>query len=272
MKKILITGCSGYIGSNLCHYLKYQYNNLVLHGLDVKDPIVELKEFYKADLTKNINIKEKYDCVIHLAAFVKVSESMDKPWDYYQNNIFGTQNLIQNVQFDNIIFSSTSNAYNPNNPYAASKLSAEFLIQQTNNYSIFRIFNVVGSRVAKSLNDDGIIAKLEKASETGIFTIYGNDYPTHDGTCIRHYIHVLEVCHAILKSIENPTNKIQDLAHKKPLTVLEAVNIYKKINNKNFETNFGSKRKGDLSESKACNISEYMVEIFNENQLFMNNN
>lgn len=264
MKKILITGSSGYIGTNLCHLLKDKY---IIHGIDIKKPVIKIQDF-KQESIISAKISQEYHAVIHLAALIKVSESVDKPWEYYDVNVNGTQNLINQFK-GNFVFASTGGIYGDTaNPYSISKHASEFIVKKINKYSIFRIFNVVGGIAKYSDNQEGIICKLEEACKTGSFTIYGNNLNTTDGTPIRHYIHVHEVCNAIEMAIENPTNSIEDLAHKKPLSVLETAEIYKKQNNKEFQIKYGQKRQGDPEKISTNNISKYMKEIYTKEQLF----
>ena len=103
------------------------------------------------------------------------------------------------------------------------------------------------------------------AIDTGEFTIYGNDYDTRDGTCVRDYVHVMEICDALKQAIEKPSNQIECLGHGVGHTVGEIVDLFRKVNNIpniNLLTKIGPRRKGDLAVSVLDNVSPYMKELY----------
>jgi nucleoside-diphosphate-sugar epimerase len=107
MKKILVTGCSGYIGSHLCKMLNEKYE---VHGLDINEPIVPVKKFYQVDINRLFTIPDQtdpYDAVVHLAALVNVGMSEKMPIMYYITNINGTMNILNKVPTHNIIYALT---------------------------------------------------------------------------------------------------------------------------------------------------------------------
>lgn len=122
--RVAITGSSGYIGSTLVSKLKDTYHDLHLFDIDDwdirKTPLKNGSPFFWKSI----------DVVVHLAALVKVGESVEKPWDYYDTNINGTQNIIKHFPNAKMIFASTGAAFDPTSPYARSKVAAEDLIFQ----------------------------------------------------------------------------------------------------------------------------------------------
>ena len=111
---------------------------------------------------------------------------------------------------------------------------------------------------------------LMKARDTGYFTIFGNDYNTEDGTCVRDYVHVNEICDALRSAIEKPSNQIECLGHGIGYTVAEIVELFKKVNNiKNIDLliKVGPRRKGDLETSVLANVSPYMKELYSLEEL-----
>jgi UDP-glucose 4-epimerase len=106
-----------------------------------------------------------------------------------------------------------------------------------------------------------------KAKETGTFNLYGNDYNTPDGTPVRDYVHVNEICHSIKKAIETPANSLQNLGHGKGHTVKEMVEVFKQVNNCDFEIKYCQRRSGDLECSVLDDVSSYMDSTYTLPQL-----
>jgi UDP-glucose 4-epimerase len=270
MKKILITGCSGYIGSHLCKMLENEYE---IHGLDIKEPQVPVKKFYQVDINRLFTIPdqtEPYDAVIHLAALVNVRESEQMPMLYYFTNLNGTTNVMNKVPTKNFIFASTGAAVGCESAYGISKRAAEDCVREMCNvhkptdYTIFRFYNVIGSDYGiKPTNPDGLMYNLIAARDRGEFTIFGTDYQeSWEGTPVREYVHVLEICTAIKLAVETPSNKVESLGHGVGYTVREMVDIFQRVNDANFVVKEGSRRKGDLPISVLKNVSPYMVELY----------
>ena len=274
MKKILITGCSGYIGSHLCKMLENEYE---VHGLDIEEPQAPLNEFYRCDINRQFVIPGdiEYDSVIHLAALVRVGESEQIPIKYYITNLNGTMNVVNKIKTKNFIFASTGAAQDCASAYGISKRAAEDVVKEyctshrPTPYTIFRFYNVIGSTVVAPTNPDGLMYNLMKARETGEFTIYGNDYNVSviDGTCIRDYVHVDEICDALMQAIEKPSNSLESLGHGVGYTVQEIVDLFKKVNECDFEVKYGPRRKGDLPSSVLANVSPYMRNLYTMDQL-----
>ena len=271
VKKVLITGSSGYIGSHLCKMLENDYE---VHGLDICMPQVPVKKFHQVSINQPFNIEEEYDCVIHLAALVRVAESEQMPIKYYITNLNGTMNVVNKIKTKNFIFASTGAAQDCSSAYGISKRAAEDVVHEfytqhrPTPYTIFRFYNVIGSTVVAPTNPDGLMYNLVKAHETGEFTIYGTDYErTSDGTCVRDYVHVNEICDAIKQAIEKPSNQIESLGHGVGYTVKEIVDLFQKVNDTDFEVKYGSRRKGDIDVSVLEDVSPYMRNLYTIEEL-----
>ena len=271
MKKILITGCSGYIGSHLCDMLQGEYE---VHGLDLVGPQVEIDKFYNIDINKQFAIDGvEFDAVVHLAALVNVGESQERPISYYITNLNGTMNVLNKLKAKNFIFASTGAAQYCTSAYGVSKRAAEDVVRSytkmaESDYTIFRFYNVIGTTVVGPTNPDGLMYNLIKARDTGEFTIYGNDYDcSTDGTCVRDYVHVEEICHAIKMAIESPANKTECLGHGVGYTVKEMVDLFQKVNNVEIAIKYGPRRDGDLPSSVLENVSPYMKNLYTLEQL-----
>lgn len=270
MKKILITGSSGYIGRHLCQTLKHDF----LVGLDKVHRPQMAERLIVQDINDNTPIWHPdggYDVVVHLAAHVNVGESMKCPMEYYRNNINGTMAMLENIEYKHFIFASTGAAANPTSPYATSKLAAESLVREFcglngKKATIFRFYNVVGSLGYEPTNVDGLMYNLMKARQTGEFNLFGTDYPTPDGTCVRDYLHVLEVCSAIKLRIEEPEDefrfRLENLGSGTGYTVKQMIETFKRVNDCDFKVNNLPRRPGDLPESVLKDVSPYMHYLY----------
>jgi len=274
MKKVLITGNSGYIGSHLSKMLADSYE---VYGLDINAPQTDrLKDWYNVDIRRLFTVDQEFDAVIHLAALVNVGESEQQPISYYITNLNGTMNVINKIKTKNFIFASTGAAAGCESAYGISKRAAEDVVREyctihnPKDYTIFRFYNVIGSDGFAPTNPDGLMYNLMKAKEKGEFTIFGNDYDTRDGTCIRDYVHVNEICDALRSAIEKPSNQIECLGHGVGYTVAELVNKFREVNNIpniNLLTKIGPRRKGDLAVSVLDNVSPFMKKLYTLEQL-----
>jgi UDP-glucose 4-epimerase len=266
MKKILITGNKGYIGQHLVKMLEPLNYNLYLIDSTVgqTQDITIPSNFYHYDSLR-------FDAIIHLAALVRVGESVQKPLEYYNTNINGTLNILKSVNnFDKFIFASTGAASLPTSPYAYSKLACEQIIQQLNpnNHTIFRFYNVMGTDGFPPTNPDGLFSNLIKAATTGEFDLYGTDYNTLDGTCLREYVHVNDICKSIIKAIDmKPTCSIENLAYGAPKSVMQIIQTFKKVNNVDFKINLKPRRSGDLEKSFLNNPSKLMERNYTYEQM-----
>jgi|LakMenEpi03Aug12_release.lakeMendotaPanAssembly.Ray.scaffolds.fasta_scaffold123320_2 UDP-glucose 4-epimerase len=273
MKRVLITGCSGYIGSHLTKLLENEYE---VHGLDILEPQHPVKKFHQIDINRMFNVEEEYDAVVHLAALVNVSRSERIPIQYYITNLNGTMNVLNKIKTKNFIFASTGAAALCESAYGISKRAAEDVVKEyctvhiPTPYTIFRFYNVIGSSGYAPTNPDGLMYNLMKSEHTKEFTIFGNDYDTPDGTCIRDYTHVDEICEAIRIAIEEPSNGVEGLGHSKGHSVKEMVEIFKRVNQKilsagsaeTLTVTYGPRRPGDAAVSVLKNISRYMKNLY----------
>lgn len=270
--KILITGNSGYIGSHLSQIL-LKKSNLEIHGLDKCKSQISLHKFHYTDIsTPQWEINDLYDCVIHLAAEVAVSRSTKNPILYYTTNTLGTLNVLKNIRTKRFIQGSTGSAGPMNNPYGISKRAAEDIVNQfctINNipFTIFRFFNVTGSDGINPTNPDGLMWNLMNAQKTGEFNLFGNDYNTKDGSAVRDYTHVNEICYSIIEALDHSTNKIENLGHGVGTTVKEMINLYKKVNNCDFTVNICDRRPGDLEVSVLDQPSKFMKKLYSIDEL-----
>jgi UDP-glucose 4-epimerase len=273
MTKILITGNSGYIGSHLSQIL-VDRKDLILHGLDKNNPVINLANHITQDISQDTewNIDEEYDCVIHLAAEVAVGRSVFNPTLYYLTNTLGTLNILKKIKTKNFIFASTGSAAGMNSPYSISKKAAEEIVDQyckenSIPFTIFRLYNVVGADGILPTNPDGLMWNLMNAEKTGVFNLFGDDYNTKDGSCVRDYTHVNEICYSVIEAINGPTGQIENLGHSIGTTVKEMIEIYKRANNCDFKTIVGPRRAGDLESSVLPNPSQYMKNLYTIDEL-----
>jgi UDP-glucose 4-epimerase len=275
MKKILITGNSGYIGSHLSKLLKDEYD---LYGLDLIDAQIEVRRHDCWDinlLTPTYYAGQEFDAIVHLAALVNVGESVERPNDYYRTNLGGTMNVLRNIRTKNFILASTGAADGCASPYGVSKRAAEdctreYCQSRSMPFTMFRFYNVIGSDGIAPTNPDGLMYNLMKAPERGEFTIFGNDYDTKDGTCVRDYVHVMEICNAIRLAIEKPSGQIECLGHGVGHTVAEMVKLFHRVNNipnKDMLTKIGPRRAGDLPVSVLKEVSSYMEKLYTMEEL-----
>jgi UDP-glucose 4-epimerase len=273
MGKILITGNSGYIGSHLTQILKKD-SGLEIHGLDKNGPLVSVEKFYKQNIVEDTdwNIDDEYDCVVHLAAEVAVGRSVITPTLYYQTNTIGTLNVLKKIKTKRLVIASTGAAAGLGSPYGISKRAMEDVVfeyckDKNIPFTIFRFYNVTGSDGIEPTNPDGLFASLIAAARTDKFTIFGDDYNTRDGTCVRDYTHVNEICHAVIQGISESTNQIENLGHGVGTTVKEMVEMFKDVNDCNFEVIVGPRREGDLEVSVLSNPSRFMKKIYDIKEL-----
>ena len=299
---ILVTGGLGYIGSHTCvELLNNNYNVIVIDNLsnskeEVKDKIETITNkkivFYKEDVCNQEKLEQIFkenniNAVIHFAGFKAVGESVEKPLEYYQNNINSTIVLCQTMRRYNckkIIFSSSATVYgdNPNvpfketyetgkttNPYGTSKLFIEQILKDLyisdNDWSItlLRYFNPIGAHKSGLIgeNPNGIpnnlmpyITKIA-VGELEYLNIFGNDYDTPDGTGVRDYIHVVDLAIGHVKALDKLLNNkginIYNLGTGKGYSVLEIVNTFKKVNNIDLPYKITERRPGDIATCYA---------------------
>jgi UDP-glucose 4-epimerase len=240
-----------------------------LYGLDLTNPQYPLTNHRKHDIRQALpENKNTVDAIIHLAALVRVGESQQKPTDYYMTNFIGTLNVLKTVKCKNFIFASTGAAESCNSAYGTSKRAAEDCVKEWCEflklpYTIFRFYNVIGSDGFEPTNPDGLMYNLIKSKDTGKFTIYGKQYSeSWDGTCVRDYVHVNEICDALRTAIETPSNSIECLGHGVGYTVKEMVNMFEIINNISIDITYGPRREGDIPVSVLGDTSTYMKNLY----------
>jgi UDP-glucose 4-epimerase len=268
--KILITGNAGYIGSHLTQLLSKR-TDLELYGLDRNKPQLPVKE----QSWNNIAMPGyflwqrdfEFDCVIHLAAEVAVGRSVKNPIVYYQTNTLGTLRILQDLKCKRFIHASTGSAGPMNNPYGISKRASEEIVDQyckerSIPFTTFRFYNVTGSDGIKPTNPDGLMWNLMNAQKTGVFNLFGDDYNTIDGSAVRDYTHVNEICNALELAIDKSTNQIENLGHGVGTTVKQMIELYKKVNNCDFEVQVCPRREGDLERSVLDNPSPFMQKLY----------
>lgn len=272
------------IADNLCNS-KFEAVKRVreLAGRDVK--------FYEYDLTdralvEDIFEKESFDAVIHFAGLKAVGESCEKPLEYFSNNIVGTLNILTVMKehgVKNFVFSSSATVYGQpesvpiredfplsvTNPYGRTKLMIEDILRdvyaadRSMNIALLRYFNPIGAHKSGRIGEDpgGIpnnlmpyvsqvaIGKLEKLK------VFGNDYPTRDGTGVRDYIHVLDLARAhslaVAKLCENPGLVTYNIGTGKGYSVLEIVRTFEKASGKKVPYEIVGRRSGDIAECYA---------------------
>ena len=282
-KKILVTGGAGYIGSITVQVLKKAgfepiiFDNLVTGH---KESIAQEK-FYQGDLVKDFNLlekvlkEEKPEAVIHFAAMSLVGESVQNPQKYFTNNLKGVLNLLEMMMKNKvlkIVFSSTAAVYGepqkipieeddpkaPTSPYGESKLMIEKILDWYGrayglNSVALRYFNACGAMLDGFLGEDHhpethlIPAAMQAALAKKAFKLFGNDYPTKDGTCIRDYIHVLDLAEAHLLALNNSSKGFSyyNVGTNQGFSVLEVLDMIKKISGIDFPISIKARRRGD---------------------------
>ena len=316
MKTILVTGGTGFIGSHTCvsllekGYKLIILDSLINSSLDCINRIHKivnnkkykdnLLSFTKGDLRNIIDIEEVFKkanilnspiyAVIHFAGLKSISDSINNPIDYWDNNVLGSINLVkvmEKYKCYNLIFSSSATIYehskseifseeskvNPSNPYGQTKLSIEKMLKDlslnsSSNWRIacLRYFNPIGA------HPSGILGESPNGYSKNIFPIinkvaigllkemqiYGNNYPTTDGTGIRDYIHVVDLAEghiAALNYIKSFNSKfiVINLGTGKGTSVLELIRVFEKVNKCSVPYVFTERREGDLPSVIADN-------------------
>lgn len=306
--KLLITGGAGYIGSATVRYAQELGHEVAVlddfssgHRWAVRDC-----EIFCVDLLEQLKLRaflrgRYFDGVIHFAAKSLVAESIAKPDLYYTNNVIGSINLINEMlanNVTNIVFSSTAAVYGnpltkkikedhpkePINPYGRSKLMVEKILTdlcaaQKLSATCLRYFNAAGAHESGDIGEAHfpethlIPNAINSLLDTSIpLKIYGNDYPTVDGTSVRDYIHVTDLARAHILAIEHNFQKIGfsefNLGCGNGFSVLEVIKAVEAASCKNIDYQFEAKRNGDpvslvADTSKALNVLGWSPEYRN---------
>lgn len=283
---VLVTGGAGYIGSHAVKMLLDQgYDVTVIDNLSTGyvDAVDERATFYQTDIkdiqvVKDILVKQNIDAVIHFAAFSLVGESMKAPMKYYENNVYGTLNLLKamiaaNVKY--IVFSSTAAVYgeqdvmpiteemqeHPTNAYGETKLAMEKMMQWADiahgiKYISLRYFNVAGAHHSGTIGERHnpethlIPLILQVPNEHRDFiSIFGTDYDTPDGTCIRDYIHIEDLIDAHILAMNHIVNTNQsdkfNLGSGEGYSVKEMIEAARTVTNHPIPAREEARREGD---------------------------
>ncbi len=316
MKRILLTGGAGYIGSHTClELLKRNYNITVLDSFvnssrDSLERVIKVLETKIPNVRKKIELKigdirdavflekifrnnqfsKNFDGVIHFCGLKSVNESNIKPAEYWDVNVLGTINLIKFMKTyncDTLVFSSSATVYGdsnlipisedqikkPINTYGKTKAVIEEILFDLSKapdfnlkIAILRYFNPAGADGSGLLGEypinkpNNIFPLLSRAalSKNKTFEIFGNDWPTIDGTCIRDYIHVTDLAEGHISSLEflfknKPQVACFNLGIGEGVSVLELVKIFQQVNQVKFPIKFSPRREGDVAITIAEN-------------------
>ena len=286
--RILVLGGAGYIGSHTVYELvDAGYEVIVIDNLltGFKEAVHPQAKFYEGDIRDkifldNILSKEKIDGVIHFAASSQVGESMKNPLKYYNNNLCGTEVLLESMDehgIDKIVFSSTAATYGepesipiletartlPTNCYGETKLSMEKMfkwISKAHNlrYVSLRYFNACGAhpngKIGEAHNPETHLIPLVLQVPNGkreYISVFGNDYDTKDGTCVRDYIHVNDLAQAHILAMEylskGGESNIFNLGNGVGFTVKEVIETARKVTNHTIPIREEERRAGDPS-------------------------
>jgi UDP-glucose 4-epimerase len=285
---ILVTGGAGYIGSHTVLALRQQgyeviiLDNLVYGHRDFVEEVLQVKlvvgDIGDRSMLDQIFSTYSIAAVMHFAAYAFVSESIAHPRKYYRNNVVGTLNLLEamaDAGINKLIFSSTCATYgvstvtpipethpqNPINPYGGSKLAVERMIQDFEaahglKSVIFRYFNAAGADPNGRLGEDHTpethlipLVLLTALGKREAITIFGTDYPTPDGTCIRDYIHVSDLANAHVQGLEYLLNggstTAFNLGNGNGFSVKAVIETARQVTQREIATIQSSRRPGD---------------------------
>ena len=301
--KILVTGGTGFIGSHTCVELIEAghevviIDNLYNSKIEVLDYIKEITgtkpKFYKCDLLdieamRKVFNENSFDAVIHFAGYKAVGESVEKPIEYYTNNVAGTLsllNIMKNHNVKTIIFSSSATVYGDpeivplteeckvggtTNPYGTTKLYIEQILKDvyksdnTWNICLLRYFNPVGSHESGLIGEEpqgrpnNLMPYIVRVAsgELEELSVFGNDYDTPDGTGVRDYIHVVDLAKGHIKALEKLEKEkkgiyIYNLGTGKGYSVLDMINAFEKSTGKKVKYKITQRRPGDVATCYA---------------------
>ena len=283
--KVLVVGGAGYIGSHMVKMLSIAghqvttldnlsngYKDAVLYGDFVEGDIADAK------LLDQLFADTQFDGVMHFASYIQVGESVEKPSMYYRNNVSNTQVLLDAMvkhDIKNFIFSSTAATFGepeytpidekhpqkPINPYGHSKLMVEQILADFDHaYGLksvsLRYFNAAGADPDGELGERHVpethlipLVLQAASNRRKNITIFGDDYDTPDGTCIRDYIHINDLCSAHLLGLEHLVaggeSKAYNMGNGQGYSIKEVIDVAKKVSGNDFEVVAGMRRDGD---------------------------
>lgn len=296
---ILITGGAGYIGSHTVKYFQKQNEEIIVvdNMQSGHEEAIDVEHFYKMDIRDKEQMNKVFksnniEAVIHFAANSLVGESMEEPYKYYHNNVFGMMCLLD-VMKDNdvkkIVFSSTAATYgepknipileedetSPTNTYGETKLAMEKMMKWFDKayaikYVALRYFNAAGAHesglIGESHNPEThlipLILQVPLGQRNKIF-VFGDNYTTKDGTCIRDYIHVMDLASAHYQALEyirkGNDSDIFNLGNGDGYSVKEVIEVARKVTKHDIPAEIKERRDGDpevliASSEKAKNI------------------
>ena len=283
---ILVTGGAGYIGSHTVkELLNKGYKVVVYDNLSTghRDFVPKQAVFIKGDLnnTKKLDSvfkKYKIDSVMHFAAFIEAGESVNYPLSFYENNVVNSLNLFRIMIKNNvkkIIFSSSAAVYgipknipvqeddqkNPINPYGHSKLMVEKILKSFDKaygmkFIALRYFNAAGAALDSTIGEKHSLEThlipiiLDVALNKKSIKIFGTDYPTEDGTCIRDFVHVIDLANVHILALKalnkkNPKSRYYNLGSENGYSVKEVIKICRKITGHKIPAVNSDRRPGD---------------------------
>lgn len=282
---ILITGGAGYIGSHTVRYFLEQNENvIVVDNLQSGHrQAVAVEHFYEIDLREKVALDKVFkahsiEAVIHFAANSLVGESMEEPFEYYDNNVYGMMCLLDVMRengVNRIVFSSTAATYgepknipileenetSPTNTYGETKLAMEKMMKWFDRgygikYVSLRYFNAAGAHESGLIGEDHdpethlipLILQVPLGKREKIY-IFGDDYPTGDGTCIRDYIHVMDLASAHFLALEylrkENQSEIFNLGNGNGYSVQEVIDVARKVTDHPIPAEVQARRAGD---------------------------
>lgn len=282
---VAITGGCGYVGSHIASYIKMHTNlkTLVIDSRanDLQHTHVSADEIVNDDYAGPVALREmsslKPIAIIHCAASSLVTPSVSEPMRYYENNVIKMKKLLDHVsesEHKNIVFSSSSSVYgdgdgttpctesehlDPISPYGRTKVVGEMMLNDYHtayglNSISFRYFNAVGAEpnglLGQEPNATHLLARImESVIEDREFTLYGTDYPTADGTCVRDYVHVSDIAKAHMVGlnhlIENPGCYVYNIGAGRGHSVMDIIDAVERYTGNKVRIRVGGRRPGD---------------------------
>ena len=297
MKTALVTGSSGYLGSHLCKYLKQSDWKVV--AIDIVRPkhsyydVFQYVDVRNHEVINYLFLKTKIDAVFHMAGRIEIGESVKDPTEFWEVNTGGTCTILNAMKKHGVkyfVYSSTAGVYKPDrinklfdipisemddvtfdhNPYSASKLASENAIKQSGiNYMIFRYFNLAGADEELDIGENHepethLIPRIFQNLNN--FELYGDDYDTEDGSCVRDYVHVTDVAKAHITGLEylmgGGQSALMNLGTGKGHSNLEIINLIKNKLNLPVKYIVVSRRQGDPDSLVAdINLAQKVLQF-----------